>query len=119
MNDPATPDTGNPQGVNETVDMGACEFQPDDAPPPREACCFIDGTCEDFDPGTCIDLGGGNQGAETTCAGGGCEGSACPTGASGDCCEAMCSIDPFCCDVAWDTLCAAQAQELCPICGGP
>ena len=100
-----------------------------------EACCFIDGTCEDLDPGTCIDLGGGNQGAETTCAGGGCEGSACPTSASGDCCDplgngtpgcddptccdAVCSIDPFCCDVAWDTLCAAQAQELCPICGGP
>jgi len=32
-----------------------------------------------------------------------------------DCCEAICAADPFCCDVAWDQLCAdaAIANPLC------
>jgi hypothetical protein len=25
----------------------------------------------------------------------------------------VCSLDPFCCDVAWDGFCAAEAVELC------
>ena len=29
------------------------------------------------------------------------------------CCESVCAIDPFCCDVEWDGLCADQAQGLC------
>lgn len=51
-----------------------------------------------------------------------------PTGlGSGDCCAsndtpgcsdpsceaAVCAADPFCCDVAWDGLCADQAETLC------
>jgi hypothetical protein len=54
----------------------------------------------------------------------------CPTGPSSDCCIAngtpgcddpecvviICGIDPFCCDVAWDGICADEALELCPIC---
>jgi hypothetical protein len=59
--------------------------------------------------------------------------AACP-GAGGDCltdngtpgcddvpcCEAVCSTDPFCCEAAWDQLCADAAQGLCappPVCG--
>jgi hypothetical protein len=30
-----------------------------------------------------------------------------------ECCEAVCAQDPFCCDVAWDSICAAEAQEKC------
>lgn len=29
------------------------------------------------------------------------------------CCETVCSFDPFCCIVAWDALCASQAQDFC------
>jgi hypothetical protein len=62
----------------------------------------------------------------------GCAGAGCP-GQGGDCCsangtpgcddlaccEAVCAIDPFCCDVAWDSICAGEAADLCEICGGP
>lgn len=35
-------------------------------------------------------------------------------GCSDDACEALvCAVDPFCCDVAWDALCAMEAEALC------
>jgi hypothetical protein len=57
----------------------------------------------------------------------------CPPGLASDCCVAhgglgcddpeceaiICDIDPFCCDVAWDSICADEALELCPICQVP
>ncbi len=30
-----------------------------------------------------------------------------------DCCEQVCAVDPFCCDVAWDGLCVKQANQIC------
>ncbi|MBL9119848.1 MAG: hypothetical protein JNL80_08040 [Phycisphaerae bacterium] len=36
------------------------------------------------------------------------------------CCEAVCAIDPSCCDTAWDETCATQAVDTCgivPACG--
>lgn len=41
-----------------------------------------------------------------------------------DCCESVCVIDPFCCDVAWDFTCALRASLQCPpdepgTCGDP
>lgn len=99
-------------------------------PPDCEACCFIDGTCQDLEPAVCVAGDGGNQGVGTTCAGGGCEGSSCPDGADGDCCvdngtpgcddpvccALVCDIDPFCCDVGWDAICVGEAEELCELC---
>jgi hypothetical protein len=36
------------------------------------------------------------------------------------CCQIVCSIDPFCCDVAWDSICADEANALCvDECGAP
>jgi hypothetical protein len=33
-------------------------------------------------------------------------------------CEALvCAIDPFCCDVEWDVICADEASSICGICG--
>jgi hypothetical protein len=63
------------------------------------------------------------------CGGGGCpgEGGDCfiANGTPGcddvECCEAVCAADPFCCDTAWDQLCADQAFALCggnPACPG-
>ena len=34
-------------------------------------------------------------------------------------CEAtVCAVDSFCCSVAWDGICAAEAASLCAVCGG-
>ncbi|MBX3354673.1 MAG: hypothetical protein KF724_03125 [Phycisphaeraceae bacterium] len=35
------------------------------------------------------------------------------------CCEFICLLDPFCCDTAWDQLCADQALEFCETCTPP
>jgi len=32
------------------------------------------------------------------------------------CEDTVCSQDPFCCDIAWDSICAAQANDLCEVC---
>jgi hypothetical protein len=43
-------------------------------------------------------------------------------GCSNDSCEAaVCGVDPFCCDVFWDGICAGEAEDLCvpAICEGP
>lgn len=38
-----------------------------------------------------------------------------------ECCNAVCAVDPFCCDVSWDSICVNEAIELCqgtgPVCG--
>lgn len=34
-------------------------------------------------------------------------------------CEAsICSLDPFCCNIQWDQICANQAVKICAVCGG-
>ena len=35
-----------------------------------------------------------------------------------DCEDTICGIDPFCCNTAWDQLCADQAANFCGICSG-
>ncbi len=36
-----------------------------------------------------------------------------------ECCALVCEqIDPFCCDVAWDAICAKTASNFCDVCGG-
>lgn len=30
-----------------------------------------------------------------------------------ECCMAVCAIDPFCCDILWDSICADEASDLC------
>jgi hypothetical protein len=39
-----------------------------------------------------------------------------PGCADAECCGQVCAIDPFCCQVAWDASCAAQALAF-PVCG--
>jgi cysteine-rich repeat protein len=45
-----------------------------------------------------------------------------PAGAAGcnkpACQNAVCAIDPFCCSVSWDLVCAGEANTLCACCGG-
>lgn len=33
-----------------------------------------------------------------------------------ECCNLVCGIDPFCCDVFWDDICAGEAADLCAVC---
>jgi hypothetical protein len=30
-----------------------------------------------------------------------------------DCCNAVCAVDPDCCDIVWDAFCATQAESIC------
>ncbi len=32
----------------------------------------------------------------------------------GECCEAVCAVDPSCCDTTWDSACATAAYQICP-----
>ncbi len=34
------------------------------------------------------------------------------------CCDLVCSLDPFCCEVSWDSNCAILAAQNCSLCGG-
>jgi hypothetical protein len=92
--------------------------------PQPGACCF-GSTCDDaYSLFECILAGGIFAGDGTTCEDGAC--GACGEPGTGDCCqpsngpfcddeaccEAMCEIDPFCCNVAWDELCATQAATV-------
>ncbi|MEE2894596.1 MAG: zinc-dependent metalloprotease family protein [Planctomycetota bacterium] len=36
-----------------------------------------------------------------------------------ECCEAICGIDPFCCETEWDQKCADKALATCGGCGDP
>jgi hypothetical protein len=40
-----------------------------------------------------------------------------PSCSDADCCNAVCSIDPGCCNVVWDQSCADQAAVTCQTCG--
>ncbi|MBL9149998.1 MAG: hypothetical protein JNM94_15015 [Phycisphaerae bacterium] len=39
-----------------------------------------------------------------------------PNCADKECCNDVCDVDSFCCDVQWDLSCALQAAKLCDIC---
>ena len=90
-------------------------------------CCVL--VC-DADPLCCLSIGEWDQTcvntAEQLCGGGGgCEACGGPT--CGDCfvsngspycddaacCEIVCALDPYCCDVTWDGACAGEAVEFC------
>ena len=58
------------------------------------------GVCQD--PGVC---GPGNGDC--------CEANGTPGCDDKTCCEIVCDADPFCCDMAWDGICADQADALC------
>jgi hypothetical protein len=61
--------------------------------------CEGQGPCTNPDAGDCCTANGGI----------GCNDE--------ECCNAVCAVDPFCCQVAWDGICASEAVGLCAICG--
>lgn len=134
-------DLGDPGlGTHYCVDLSFTDRDPEvydcvANPEPSGACCFVlDGTCQDLRGFECgiasqdelaLYLGDDSDCAEcpvlpevcnedagscTQSAGNGTPGCDVP-----ECCYDVCS-DPsfsFCCDVAWDELCAAQADLMC------
>jgi hypothetical protein len=94
------------------------------------ACCLTDGTCQSaVSQVECeINLGGVYQGDNTACDQIQCAPSPCP--GDGDCCaphptvgcsdahccESVCAVDPYCCDVEWDFICVDEAAQSCGTC---
>ena len=74
-------------------------------------CCEVDwdASCADF----ALTLCGGDSGCGDPTSGG-CD---VPNGTPGcddlDCCTSVCSVVPYCCDTAWDSLCAAASVTVC------
>ncbi len=77
-------------------------------------CCAVlwDQLCADIAFTTCGDCGDAEAGSAFQ-----------PNGTPGcsdaECCEAICTIDSYCCLVAWDSLCVGEALETCGNCGDP
>ena len=85
--------------------------------------CDIDGDCDDADPCTvdacpdgactwslapaCACSGLATNGCDTESASPGC--------ADTSCCETVCAVDPYCCNVAWDVECVGEIG----LCGPP
>jgi hypothetical protein len=118
-------DDGDPCTADECVD-GACVHAP------IEPCCGngvlepgeeCDPPADDNCPGACQpDCTCGAHPACTAGAGGCCVPNGTPGCDDAVCCQAVCSVDPFCCDEAWDATCVATAQaqcEICTTCGSP
>lgn len=56
----------------------------------------------------------------TTCPGAGdcCGANGTPGCEDTACCQAVCTMDPYCCDTEWDAQCADEAEDLCAgLCG--
>jgi len=94
----------------------------------RGACCGVKGNPEacdaDLTAAECAAANGTYAGDDTTCED--CPDPACfdaegscfePHGGPGCanpvCCAIVCNIDPICCE-EWDSICVAEAEELCP-----
>jgi len=77
-------------------------------------CCEVswDGLCANAAAELCANCG-------TPDAGGCFESNGSPGCDNLECCQAVCAVDPFCCQTSWDGLCANQAAELCANCGSP
>lgn len=110
--------------------VGSCFVEHADSPGCDEgSCCAavcvqIPGCCVDGWDLSCAEL------ARSICCGtigcdSGCNGSCLiphetPYCEDPYCCEAVCQIEPFCCEIIWDGFCATLAEERCATsCGSP
>ncbi|MEE2972184.1 MAG: zinc-dependent metalloprotease family protein [Planctomycetota bacterium] len=90
-----------------------------------EDCCMVMCAIDPFCCDTAWDLNCASQ-AFTTCAdcgdpdaGGPFEANGTPGCSELDCCEAVCSVDAFCCTTEWDLKCVETALATCGGCGAP
>jgi len=74
-------------------------------------CCDVtwDGACASQANAICEGcLSCGNETAGSCC-----DANGTPYCDDAACCEAVCAVDPFCCDVAWDNACVSQVASVC------
>ncbi|MCH8913278.1 MAG: lamin tail domain-containing protein [Planctomycetes bacterium] len=108
------PDTGQNTSITRDPDITGGFVQHSDA-------TGSDGAL--FSPGTKIDgsLFSGCEISEPACgepAAGDCfEANGTPFCSDGECCDAVCAGDPFCCDNDWNATCADEALVECRSCG--
>lgn len=96
------------------------------------ACCLSRGGCLTIEVDLCLSLSGVFQGGGVQCvdvfcsevptcgvvgAGPCCAVSSTPSCQDAECCELVCTGDPFCCEQAWDEACADAALAGCAFCG--
>lgn len=81
------------------------------------SCCTTawDQSCADAAQQICGVCG---VGCGVASAGSCCTARTTPSCSDALCCEAICSLDGTCCDIAWDQMCADAAVILCGDCGG-
>ena len=75
-----------------------------------------------FDPAQSVDTPGTTNAECTSCGipgSGSCFAEHGPGCDDADCCNAVCAVDPTCCDTAWDADCVASAEGLCLAGGTP
>ena len=71
-----------------------------------------EGACGDG-PGSGGGAGGGSTtGPEPTCAHDACEGGEAMSAGCDDCIAAVCDLDPYCCETAYDETCVSEAQSI-------
>lgn len=101
---------GSPNCNNAACCQAVCAVDP--------FCCNTnwDTTCANQANELCVTCGGGGCGAPD--AGSCCESNGTPFCDNAECCEAVCAVDPFCCNTSWDSACATNAINLCVTCGG-
>ena len=115
--------------VGRWVEALLCADEGFDPPCGATACCLPDDACLDLPPAGCEAIGGVSQ-AHVLCDN---EHLHCPVfacqNATGDChathespacndlvcCDEVCTQDPWCCNVGWDDLCVAGAEQICPL----
>lgn len=79
-------------------------------------CCQVewDAKCVAEAGEFCPECGGGQPG----CAHSPCEAGGNLDPATCSCAQQVCAFDPFCCAIQWDAVCAQEAGQVCPECGG-
>jgi hypothetical protein len=76
-------------------------------------CCAINWDQFCVNEANSLCLGCGNPGTGSCYATGG------PYCNDAECCNYVCSLDPFCCNISWDSLCVQEAVTNCGTCGAP
>ncbi|MHC4414149.1 MAG: hypothetical protein ACYS0G_02575 [Planctomycetota bacterium] len=99
-------------GTPGCADTACCTIVCDSDP----YCCDVDwdGVCAEQAQALCDCSGGFCGPGNGNC----CVANGTPGCEDTECCESICTADPFCCDQEWDAMCAAQAQAACDCSGG-
>ncbi len=82
-------------------------------------CCSVawDTICASEAASACSICGGGGGACGPDNPNDCCAANGTPGCSDTDCCNTVCAADPFCCNTAWDTICAGEAATMCSICG--